>query len=66
MHGGAGALISVGLLKQVRFEDMESCVLRQHDTGGDAFLSTCLWEVPVLVIAPILQGTQPYIPACQV
>lgn len=45
MHGGAGALISLGLLKRLVFEEMEACILRQHDSGGDAFLTTCLWEV---------------------
>lgn len=51
MHGGAGALISIGLLKQIKFDEIEACVLRQHDTGGDAFLSTCLWEVSTVQVA---------------
>ena len=33
---GAGALISVGALRSVSFEDMEDCVLRQWTTGAHA------------------------------
>ncbi len=46
MHGGAGALISIGLLKSISFRSFEACVLQQHDSGGDAFLTSCLWQVP--------------------
>lgn len=34
MHGGAGALISVGLLKKVSLEFMEDCVLGEWSTGA--------------------------------
>lgn len=47
MHGGAGALVSIGLLRRLRFDVMDACIQRQHDSGGDAFLSTCLWEVRI-------------------
>ena len=33
MHGGAGALISIGMLKAVDFDEMEDCVLREWSTG---------------------------------
>lgn len=33
MHGGSGALFSIGLLRNVAFEDLEECVLSQWNTG---------------------------------
>ena len=53
MHGGAGALISIGLLKALPFESFEACVLQQHDSGGDAFLTSCLWQVRLFAPANI-------------
>ncbi|KAK9836092.1 hypothetical protein WJX81_000611 [Elliptochloris bilobata] len=44
MHGGAGALLSVGLLRAIDFEAFEDCVLTTYSTGGDAFISICLWQ----------------------
>ena len=34
MHGGAGALISIGMLKKVSLEFMEDCVLGEWSTGA--------------------------------
>jgi hypothetical protein len=45
MHGGAGALLSVGLLRAVRYERMAACVEGTFLEGGDSFISLCLWEV---------------------
>ena len=45
MHGGAGALLSVGLLRAIDFAAFEDCVLTTYSTGGDAFISICLWQV---------------------
>eukprot|EP00891_Asterochloris_glomerata_P009886 jgi/Astpho2/9886/Aster-06600 len=45
LHGGAGALMSIGLMKRIKWEDFEACVLSLRSTGGDAFLSICMWEM---------------------
>jgi hypothetical protein len=45
MHGGAGALLSIGLMRAINFEAFEDCVTTTYSTGGDAFISICLWEV---------------------
>ena len=45
MHGGAGALISIGLLKSVSFEYVRRHVTKSWNSGGDAFITTALWEV---------------------
>ena len=45
MHGGAGALISVGLLRQVPYERMHKCIQEAYSSGGDGFITECLWEV---------------------
>ena len=45
MHGGAGALLSVGLLRAVRYERFARCVEGARLEGGDSFISLCLWEV---------------------
>lgn len=34
MHGDAGALVSIGLLRSVSFAEMEACTLRQWTTGA--------------------------------
>ncbi|EIE25857.1 hypothetical protein COCSUDRAFT_46409 [Coccomyxa subellipsoidea C-169] len=44
MHGGAGALISVGLLRSVSYDHMHRCVHGAYSSGGDAFITECLWE----------------------
>ena len=33
MHGDAGALVSIGLLRNVSYADMEACIQRQWTTG---------------------------------
>ena len=45
MHGGAGAVLSIGLMKAIPFEAFEDCVHNTYSTGGDAIISICLWEV---------------------
>ena len=45
MHGGAGALLSVGLLRAVPYERFARCVEGARLEGGDSFISLCLWEV---------------------
>lgn len=72
MHGGSGALISVGLLRRVGLQTVEDCIkgdistgaycvcrlsrmmvwhfqchacaTHTHPTGGDAFITICLWK----------------------
>ena len=34
LHGGAGALMSIGLMKRIQWEDFEACVLSLRSTGG--------------------------------
>lgn len=53
MHGGAGALISVGLLKQVKWEAMEECVLTSFSSGEWPFHSDCC--IPGLRLCPYLE-----------
>ncbi|KAK9817252.1 hypothetical protein WJX72_011896 [[Myrmecia] bisecta] len=43
MHGGAGGLVSVGLLRILGYQRMIDCVESLHSTGGDAFITICLW-----------------------
>jgi len=46
MHGGAGGLMSVGLLRSVSIREMEDCIVQHgHSTGGDAFITICLWKL---------------------
>ena len=45
MHGGAGALLSIGLLRAVDYDSMAACVESAFLEGGDSFISLCLWEV---------------------
>ena len=45
MHGGAGALLSIGLLRAVGYERFARCVEGARLEGGDSFISLCLWEV---------------------
>lgn len=52
MHGGAGAVLSVGLLREVSLEFMEACSLSLQSTGGDAFISICLWQAGFHVTDP--------------
>ncbi|KAK9807886.1 hypothetical protein WJX72_012243 [[Myrmecia] bisecta] len=58
VHGGAGAIFSVGLLRRVDFASMERCVLSQYSTGGDAYISMCLWEAGFAATDP-LPGLHP-------
>ena len=45
LHGGAGALISIGLLRSVPLESVRRHITRAWNSGGDAFLTTALWDV---------------------
>ena len=45
VHGGAGALISVGLLRRVPYEHMHRCIQEAYSSGGDGMVTECLWEV---------------------
>ncbi|EIE26267.1 hypothetical protein COCSUDRAFT_39407 [Coccomyxa subellipsoidea C-169] len=44
IHGGAGAILSVGLMRRLNRTQFESCVLSLKSTGGDAFFTICLWR----------------------
>lgn len=52
MHGGAGAILSVGLLRQIPLAWFEDCVTTTYTTGGDAMISICLWEVRLFFFTP--------------
>ncbi len=62
MHGGAGAILSVGLLRRIPLGWFEDCVTTTYSTGGDAFISICLWAVSLLIslctISPCKPGTR--------
>ena len=44
VHGGAGAVLSVGLLRRIPLDWFEDCVTSAYSTGGDALISICLWQ----------------------
>ncbi|KAK9822059.1 hypothetical protein WJX74_004369 [Apatococcus lobatus] len=45
MHGGAGALLSIGLMRSVPLSFMQDCLANAGvTTGGDALLTICLWK----------------------
>ena len=52
MHGGAGAVLSIGLMRAISLEWFEDCVHNAYSTGGDAIISMCLWEVSDSVMPP--------------
>lgn len=52
MHGGAGAILSVGLLRRIPLAWFEDCVTTTYTTGGDAMISICLWEAGFAMTAP--------------
>lgn len=52
MHGGAGALLSRGLLAAVNLTQMVGCVLSTYATGGDSFITSCLWEQGFAITDP--------------
>lgn len=55
MHGGAGALISIGMLKAVDFDEMEDCVLREWSTGKSFLLvlhKSGMPSIALCMIAP--------------
>lgn len=45
VHGGAGVLVSVGLLRSVDFDSLRRDITKSWNSGGDAFITTALWEV---------------------
>ena len=60
MHGGAGALLSVGLLRAIDLAAFEDCVLTTYSTGGDAFISICLWQARACTVPhAYARGTLP-------
>lgn len=52
MHGGAGAVLSAALLHAVGLDWMEACSRSLHSTGGDAFISICLWQAGYWITDP--------------
>ena len=52
MHGGAGALISIGMFRSVSYDHMHHCVQGAYSSGGDAFITECLWEVCTQLALP--------------
>ena len=45
MHGGAGALMSIGLMERLPLSFMDRCMSElQRSSGGDALISVCLWK----------------------
>lgn len=52
MHGGAGGIISVGMLRAVSLDYMEKCVKSLYSTGGDAFISICTWQAGYAMTDP--------------
>jgi len=52
MHGGAGGIMSIGMMRAVSLEFMEQCTQSLHSTGGDAFITICLWQAGYAVTDP--------------
>lgn len=52
MHGGAGGIMSIGLMRSVSFDWMEKCTKSLYSTGGDAFISICLWQAGYAITDP--------------
>lgn len=45
MHGGAGALMSIGLMERLSLSFMDRCMSELgRSSGGDALISVCLWK----------------------
>ena len=45
MHGGAGALMSIGLMERLPLSFMDKCMSEMsRSSGGDALISVCLWK----------------------
>ena len=42
LHGGAGALMSIGLMKRIKWEDFEACVLGLRSTGESLLPEACV------------------------
>ncbi len=63
MHGGAGAILSVGLMRQIPRAWFEDCVTTTYTTGGDAMISICLWEVRHLANLADLRLNEDFITA---
>lgn len=52
MHGGAGAVLSRGLLEKVNVSAMIHCVQHTFATGGDSFITECLWQQGFAITDP--------------
>lgn len=52
MHGGAGTIISIGLLRKISYEWMETCLWQEQAPGGDALLMACLWKAGYAISDP--------------
>ncbi|BDA41187.1 hypothetical protein COCOBI_01-8420 [Coccomyxa sp. Obi] len=62
IHGGAGAIMSIGLLQRLSFSEMEQCVKGVASGNGEAFLTQCLWAKG---FAPTDPGFSLYRPAAR-
>ena len=49
MHGGAGALMSIGLMRKVSWDFVEPCVLKTYSTGTcfTAFAPSVVYNITV-------------------
>ena len=55
MHGGAGALMSIGLMERLPLSFMDRCMKDLvRSSGGDALISVCLWRA-ICIHRPWLQ-----------
>ncbi|CAL8466520.1 g6056 [Coccomyxa elongata] len=63
IHGGAGALLSIGLMRRLNKTEFEACVLSLKSTGGDAFFTVCLWRAGY---APTDPGYSVFVPEARV
>ncbi len=62
LHGGAGALMSIGLMKRIKWEDFEACVLSLRSTGGSLLPEASL-SSQILALNPVHDGLHWSIPS---
>lgn len=52
-HGGAGIILSIGLLRKLQYDQMYECFMSLHGaSGGDAMFSICLWRMGIAFTDP--------------
>ena len=71
VDGGAGVLLSIGLMQALDLDAMQDCITTSHGSAGDHVFTFCLWQqgyghAPCILSAtsPRTPGLHPPIPSC--